>query len=97
MNKGDFVGACLPYVLIDKGSNRYSVMTYAAYEAKLPEPASLGFTIPSALQSQLQSEGMVFPGKVLLYNDSTDPTASQQNLDRYLAVLAQLVPINVTT
>ncbi len=96
MNKGDFVGACLPYSLVRKGVNQYAVMTYSAVDSGAIEPAGLTFTIPAALMTQLQNEGLVSPARVLLYDDSTDPFASQQNRSRYLAVLGQLVPIAVT-
>jgi hypothetical protein len=95
MNKGDFIGACLPGTLLRSGTNRYSVLS--DYDARHGIGATpVGFTIPAALMTQLQAEGLVLADRVLLYDAASNPVASKENMDRYLEVLRQLGPIAVT-
>jgi hypothetical protein len=95
MNKGDFIGACLPGTLLRSGTDRYTVLS--DYDASHGISGSVvGFTIPAALLSQLQAEGLVQQDRVLLYGPSTRPNDSKQNMDRYLEVLRQLGPVAVT-
>jgi hypothetical protein len=95
MNKGDFIGACLPGTLQRSGTDRYTVLS--DYDASHGVGGiAVGFTIPATLMAQLQSEGLVQQDRILLYGASTRPNDSKQNMDRYLEVLRQLGPVAVT-
>lgn len=96
MNKGDFVGACLPGDLLRAGTDRYVVLSQAEAIAGTAGMASVGFTIPAALMTQLQAEGLVKADRILLYDNTMSPTASPQYMQRYLDVLRQLGPVMVT-
>lgn len=96
MNKGDFVGACLPGVFLRAGTNRYTIQTGFDANAGTPGGASVGFTIPAALMTQLQNEGLVKADRILLYDSTNVPTATSQAMQRYLDVLQQLSKVQVS-
>lgn len=96
MNKGDFVGSCMPYSLkFSSVPNRYSILTAAEADKGAPGAAAVEFTVPAGLLATLQSENLVKSDCILLYDDSLYPTSSDANMKRYQDVLQQLSKVAV--
>lgn len=99
MNRGDFGAVYLPKRLTVVTANTYQVAN--ATDCPLGSVSAsmistLTFTIPKAVIDQLTSEGLVTATTIDLYNAALSPTASSANMNRYLALLQQLIPVQVS-
>lgn len=96
MNRGDFVGTCMPYSLKLTGMpNRYSILTAEEVDKGAAGPAAVEFSVPAELLAKFQAEGLVKHDCILLYDDDLYPTASDANMKRYQDVLHKLSRVTV--
>jgi hypothetical protein len=95
MNKGDFVGQCLPYYFKRDGDNCYVVLTAEQADNQDPGPPAVCLIFPQELLETLQREHMVKSEGILLYDESTYPSDSDANMKRYLDILRQLAKVQI--
>ena len=98
MNKGDFVGTCLPHSFkLSSLPNHYSMLTAAEADKGEPGSAIMSFTVPAGLLAQLKADNLVNAERILLYDANCYPTDSDANMKRYLDILQQLSALTVTS
>jgi len=98
VSKGDFIGKCLPYCLKIVAPGRYRVLSeWDVNSATLSHArVPLSLTIPPKLMQLLAAAKLVRPDRLLLYDENSRPTASTQNMQRYLTILELLASTEVS-
>jgi hypothetical protein len=93
MNKGDFVGGCMPYRFKRDGENRFIILTAAQSDNQQPWPPSVAMIFPQPLLDILTREQMVKKDDIYLYDENSYPSDSDSNMKRYLDILCQLAKV----